>query len=1012
MRRTRTRTDRTALRSPASAFERLEDRRLLAGFSTSGTTLSIDLSKAAELTVTTTGAGNYLFTLDKTHADTFSGTDATGLTGNGLATLTVTSELDLTQVNITNSSGTTRVIFGESAGSYVDSFNVNLSGIAGEPLSVPSVTFLGRTPFTGAAAVTVTAPEVAVEGATLSTESGKLWLAGDTGTAFAGTYTGLTVTKGASVRSDSGPITLKGRGGNGPANQNGVAIGVGSSVSAGGTASAVAVPITIVGLGGAATGSDGSNHGILLESGSDVSAVGPLTLEGTGGPTVSGNRGVFLSGRLATTLPSSGAAAPIKITGTGGGVAGATAGGNHGVFIGNQALVMSEDAITVVGKAGPGNAIATTPYVNSVGIYLNSAHVNTDPGPIVFRGDSFQLQGSNTAIATGGSVGFENTVDGQTMFLDKPVNTVLARTYAKSIHYGTKTATIEQDVAAGGTVTINSANFAVSGKEIRLRADVTSGGGQLWDGPVVLGLPTPKSVAAGDVRLTGNGVEFADTVDGAKNLVLAAGASPLQFGKAVGKTTALASLRVESASAVKAISTVAIDGSVAGAAANGLTFATGVNGIDMQVPGSTVLNAAGHGIVLGATRESSLAGFTVKNAGAAGIRASGAMPSTKLVGIRVEGAGKSSFGAYLSDTPGLSFGTLAAGNVITGVSTGVVATGNMDLAGIRGNGLDGNTAGINLIGARGAVVAGNTLTSNSLYGIRAEGDSTGTALRNNSVTGSSLGVVLEGAKGLRVGTAGAGNVVQAGLDSKTKAYDASRTSVGLQASGDLSGTSVVANSFSDNTVGVRLTDAQGLTLRDGNQLFRNRFQAIAVSGTSTGTTIRANTIEGSLPGGGRSPFGIWISSATGLTVGGETSADANGIYGTQTAIQAEGVLTGTAVKRSIVRNMAYGTILASARNFWLQSNDINGADQQGINAHGDCSGTTVLLNQVVVGNQGVVIDAARGLAVKNNIIDSNRGTGVFATGDCTGTKVSDNAIVKNGVNLSTSTATGGWFQTS
>lgn len=100
---------------------------------------------------------------------------------------------------------------------------------------------------------------------------------------------------------------------------------------------------------------------------------------------------------------------------------------------------------------------------------------------------------------------------------------------------------------------------------------------------------------------------------------------------------------------------------------------------------------------------------------------------------------------------------------------------------------------------------------------------------------------------------------------------------------------MVANSIIDNTIGVRLTDARGLSVKDGNLLFRNRFQAIAAS--------------------------------------------------------------------------------------------------------------------------GVVIDAAKSLQVTNNVIDANR-VGVFATGNCPGTKVADNAVVSNGTNLSTSTATGGWFQPS
>ena len=1008
----RSRASRPAPRSLPSVLERLEDRRLLAGFSTGGSTLSIDLTTAGTLAVTTSGSGNYVFSLEG--GDTFSGTDATGLTGNGLATLTVTSALDLSQVSITNSAGTTAVRFADSSGSYADSFTVKLSGIAGLSGWVPSVKFVGKSAFADAASLTVTAPAIAVEAGDVSTAAGALTLTGDTGSSFAGNYSGVTITKASSVSTVGGALTIVGRGGTGETgNQNGVDVGPGSRVQAGDAESA-AVPLKITGVGGASGGTGGNNnHGIVLESGSDVSAFGPLALAGTGGPNKGANRGVVVSGRVSVSAPATGTPPSLDITGTGGGQSGTA--DNHGVLIGNQATVSGEGPIVVTGTAGPSTTLATSPYTTSSGIYLNSAHVNSPDGPITFKADSFRLQGTAGAIGTGGTVAFENTVDGQTMLLDKPVNAVLARTYAQTIRYGTTNAVIEQDAAAGGgDLVIGIPALVVAGSKIRLRANVTSGGAQTWNGPVVLGEPTAKSAAAGDVRLAGGGITLAGTVDGAKNLTLSSKSSPIAISGAVGKTTPLASLSIESASTVKADSTLAIDGSAAGAAKNGLTFAPGVNSIDMQVPGSTVLNAAQDGIVLGQTTGSTLSGFTVKNSGVAGIRASGDMTATKIVGNRVEGGGKSAFGAYLADTPGLSFGVLGTGtgNVINGASTGVEATGNMDLAGIRGNTIDANTRGLRLNGARGAVVASNTLTSNSSYGILAEGDDTGTALRNNSVTGSSLGIVLEGAKGLRVGMAGAGNVVQAGLASATGKYDATRTSIGLKASGDLTGTTVVANSITDNTVGISLADARGLAVRDGNLLFRNRFQGIAVSGTSTSTTIRGTTIEGSLPGGVRAPFGIWLSSATGLVVGGDGDRDANGVYCVTNAVWAGGAMTGSAIKRTIVRNVANGIVLNGARGFWVQSNDVLGATQQGLNASGDCTGTTVLFNRLVSGQHGAVIDAARSLAVKNNVIESNTVVGLFATGNCTGTKVSDNAIVRNTVNLSTSSASGGWFQPS
>lgn len=324
-------------------------------------------------------------------------------------------------------------------------------------------------------------------------------------------------------------------------------------------------------------------------------------------------------------------------------------------------------------------------------------------------------------IASNKTVFFDSTADSQLMPLDKPVNTVLARTYAKNISYGSNSAVVEQEVAsAGGALAIGSANLTVNGSAIRLRTSATSGGAQTWNGPVILGAPTTtpatKGTAAGDVRLEANGITLLSTVDGAKNLTFAAGSSPIVLSRAVGKTTPLASLRVDSATGVKAASTLAIDGSATVAAANGLSFDSGVTGIDMQIPGSTIANTAAHGISLAATSNSSLAGFAVK---------------------------------------------------ITGVSSGIVAKGDMSGSTIRSNNVTLNSAGINLLAARGLRVMGNNVSGNSLYGVRADGNNAGTAVTGNVITGSTFGVFLDGAKSLQLGAAGSGNVIQAGVNPAT-----------------------------------------------------------------------------------------------------------------------------------------------------------------------------------------------------------------------------------------------------
>ena len=74
----------------------------------------------------------------------------------------------------------------------------------------------------------------------------------------------------------------------------------------------MAVAMKLTGIGGSATGTGGSNHGIVIETGGAVSATGLLELDGTGGPTNAGNRGVLVSGNLDANS--------MVIKGTGGGI--------------------------------------------------------------------------------------------------------------------------------------------------------------------------------------------------------------------------------------------------------------------------------------------------------------------------------------------------------------------------------------------------------------------------------------------------------------------------------------------------------------------------------------------------------------------------------------------------------------------------------------------------------------------------------------------------------------------
>lgn len=986
-------------------IESLEDRRILAAFSYDGPTkaLAITLDAEGEMRVASSGGGNYVFTL--VSADTFKGTDTTGVSGNGLGTLTVTSALDIDRVAITNTLNNTSVNFTTSTGSYVDHFDVLMTRSTG--VWVPLVKVSGATAFAAASTLTATSSNISVEGTTLSSEAGDITLDADTGSQVPGTFSGLIVAN-ATITTSGGSIRLTGRGGDHVGGyQRGVAVIGNSSVMAG-SDGATTGTLSITGTGGASTGP--SNQGIIIDRGSAVgSSGGAVTLVGTGGTGSGGSNGILLQGRVTSaTAIGAGNEGAITLNGVGGGSASATAKDNTGVSLASTAAVQSDEGpISITGRGGSGNTQAAAPYTTSPGLSVKGATVTSSSAPITFTGDAFGFDLAGGMVATTKTVTVRNIDADQVIRLGGAANGQLTRIAASKVVIGRSDLlpVIQQEtVANGGTISLANPHLQMIGSKIVLRSPVTTGGTQTYTGPVLLG----EGAEAVAPTLTASGITFEGTVDGAKNLTLAAANGPILFAQAVGGTTPLASLRVNAAGTVKASAPLSIDGSATGARGSGIVFAPGVNRIDMQAPGSKVANTAGSGIVVGPTHDSRIAGFTLTKNAVAGIQASGAMPATTITGNRIDGGGKGAFGAHLSGATGLSFGTPTTGNVITGTSTGIVATGVMTGSAIRSNSVTSNVAGINLIASQNLVVAANGIGKSSLYGLRADGNQAGTNVTGNVITDTRLGVSLERARGLSLGSPGAGNTISAGLDA-SGAYVPGRTSVGVSATGDLTGTRITANSISDNAIGLRLSDAHYLPF-NGNLLFRNRFQAIVASGNSTGTTIQSNTIEGSLPGGGRSAWGIYVASASGLLVGGDSQTLANGVHGTESAIGLTGLLTGTAIKWTIIRNTINAIDLQAARGVWVQSNDVTGAEGRGLNARGNCSGSTVLLNTFHLGANGVMLESTQGLAVKNNRIASNRGYGVFATGPSAGTKVSDNVIEKNGVNLATSTASSGWFQ--
>lgn len=993
---------RGARRRRRLAVEALEDRRLLAGFTYSGTSLSVGLNAETQLSVTSGGSGNYVLSLSG--SDTFTGTDTTGLTGNGLATLTVTNALSLTSVTINNSVDGTTVAFAGSTGSYVDDFTVSLTRITTG--IVPAAKFSGNTAFAEAARLSVTAPTITVSSATVSTTTGSLTLAGDTGVAVASAVTGLTIT-GSTVTTAGGAMTLSGRGGNADdGSLRGIAIVSNSTVKAGDTGSSFPT-LNVTGLGGTSSTTGTGSDGVFIDATSSVQSTGSsVVIKGTGGAANDGNRGITVLGTVATgsSNPSS---AELSLNGTGGG-SGAAAKDNSGVYLASTAKVTSNTAsILITGTGGVGTTSTSPPAVSSPGLMLDSPTIAALNNSVTLKADSFTF-GSSTAgvFSTNSNLNVYNAKLGQVMRLNATAASQLTRVVAKNIVIGdpANLPVIEQDkAAAGGAIAIGAPSLTVNGSAIRLRADVTNSGTQTWNGPVILG----ADADAADVQLSASGITLANTVDGAKNLTLLPTGGAVRMEGAVGGTTPLASLWVGPASTVTAVKAIRIDGSATGARADGLTLDAGANGVAMQAAGSSIANCTGNGMRINGSSGSKISGFTLTKNTLAGIQATGVCTGSTITGNKIDGGANGSNGVILDGVTGLALGTASAGNVIGGTKVGIVAKGVETGTSIRSNAILANGTGLSIESASNLTVDANRFIENTQQGIRATGIDTGTTLTRNLIRRSPYGVYLDGAQKLTVGGSGLNNIVAAGTDSVGNVQAAS-TSSGIFATGILTGTKIISNSIVDNNVGIQLTSARGIVINGGNLLYRNRSHGIVVTGNSLSTTIQRNVIDGALPDGTKAGYGIYLLSATQMLVGGAGAG--NAIYSNTVGICATGSLSGSVVYGNSILNNVTGIVISSGTGLIVSINDISGSTASGIVATGINTSTTLTGNAIHHGGNGVVLDGAQYMAVTSNRIHTNRAFGLVARGVSAGTAAVGNTIIANGVNVQTSTAVGGTFQ--
>lgn len=186
-------------------------------------------------------------------------------------------------------------------------------------------------------------------------------------------------------------------------------------------------------------------------------------------------------------------------------------------------------------------------------------------------------------------------------------------------------------------------------------------------------------------------------------------------------------------------------------------------------------------------------------------------------------------------------GVTVRGCVIQANGNGIWAAGNQAGSRVERNTFSENRAyGIHLYAATGLTIDGNTVTGiNTLasMGLYATGTLTNTVVVNNTFRGGLRGALLQNARSLAFGRLGQGNTLSDNVAVRSQPKFAG---TGIRAEGDMTGTTVTANTFARNNYGFGFVAARNLRLA-GNIFARNSIAGIHVEGNNTGSSLGINT---------------------------------------------------------------------------------------------------------------------------------------------------------------------------
>ncbi|CAN5335732.1 hypothetical protein BH11PLA2_BH11PLA2_45380 [soil metagenome] len=396
-------------------FETLEDRVVPATFSdvifktgdiVTGTQLSLDFNLPRKTMTVTAAADGYTVALD---SDTWIGINSANVTGNGTATLKVTTagQAAYQAVNITDGGGGSTVKFANSAAEYKNSFNIALTKTDN---SRGTVTFDGATTFAAANTLTVNAGRsISVhQAATLQATDGTLNLnANQTPGSLYGNFNGVEIL-GSVKAIGKAAIAIAGKGGGStdPFPLVGIVITDGGSITGGAeglvsltgqggsgyglfdngitihkaTITTLGADLQLIGIGG--EGTPQQTDGVLLKAGAIVSAGGSgrVTITGTGG-TIS--EGAAAGIRIQNTAKISTNNGNITLTGTGGGRPGSA--NNHGVVIAGVSDTVAGTASIAPGGTGNLAITGVAGVAGGTGVRIDSL-LNSSNGTVTVKG--------------------------------------------------------------------------------------------------------------------------------------------------------------------------------------------------------------------------------------------------------------------------------------------------------------------------------------------------------------------------------------------------------------------------------------------------------------------------------------------------------------------------------------------------------------------------------------------------------------------------------------------------